>query len=518
MSGHGAPRRDPLLTVSAAHRHLVHQAAFQDPPLRPVELRLLLAITAFTTGWTRLEDCVTHEQLSQWSRVTDRKQLRQGLRSLRERGLIGYTPGRGRAQGGGGKPSRIALVVPQADQPALAGSRAQMPHEPATTPLNRASGSLDAEQKGAAGNSLSQVSKGVAATPVCSQAKGGVETPPRAPKGGRATPSKGGHSTSLPEKYPRKKPTPRVRGAEARPREGDVATREGEDRFAATPTPPIPDRATLVCEQLIAAVTAREDLPAGGRTQLRGWRAPLQAAVEQRLAEGWTGEDLVENPAVVAPSWTDAAHAGRVLTSRLRQLADVKPPAVKAEHVQRRDTQGRAQAHADAARKAAEAAARDQALAHVAQLEPRHRQALTQAARSRCCVPHAWPDHHPRVRDAEATMWQALLARLGRAEAVVAHLADGLGSPEPDATRRPTAPGRATKVPAHPQADATVNVPAALRMAERCSREGASTEVLLRLTDTYPPEVQHRALKRYAETTRGDRLPAKTASTAGDPA
>lgn len=87
-----------------------------DPPLRPLELKVLLAVLCFSTSFSKFDDRLYHAQLARlvfW--VRDRNDLEEwqtkkvgaALSSLYRRGIIGYEAGRGR-----GARSRVS-VFPQ---------------------------------------------------------------------------------------------------------------------------------------------------------------------------------------------------------------------------------------------------------------------------------------------------------------------------------------------------------------------------------------------------------------------
>lgn len=90
--------RAPLADVQTATRQVLTSAAVADPPLRPRAWRVLAAVLALTSTWTKLEDTAGHTQIGALAGFDmdnghHRRNLARDLHDLADRGLIVYLPG-----------------------------------------------------------------------------------------------------------------------------------------------------------------------------------------------------------------------------------------------------------------------------------------------------------------------------------------------------------------------------------------------------------------------------------------
>lgn len=119
--------RDPYKSVGAAYRQLIDRKYAAEPPLRPMEGRVLDGILYFTLSYSKLWDDVSHEQLARVigldiAKKSLRDNLRETLKQLQGRGLITYEPSSTR-----GKPSRIGIPPAEVEPPAAGGANAIRP-------------------------------------------------------------------------------------------------------------------------------------------------------------------------------------------------------------------------------------------------------------------------------------------------------------------------------------------------------------------------------------------------------
>lgn len=175
--------RDRIVDVAEATRDLLTRAAQASPPLRRLEWRVLASVVVATSTWTRLRDRVYLHKLAETCGMLRSRNVGRELISLRDRGLIGYQPGRGRTAGGAGRPGMLSIAREDAGKGGAAA------------PLTRArEHESDGARKGG-GTAPLTPPKGGGAAPVTPEERGAV----RGEKGWRYAADKGGGTAPLPE-------------------------------------------------------------------------------------------------------------------------------------------------------------------------------------------------------------------------------------------------------------------------------------------------------------------------------